>query len=378
MTEIIVGTLIVGYVLDLIFGDPHGMWHPICFIGNMISFFERRLQSDCVHGQVAKADCERPLYERIRGSKKGQKQKQLDTTNMNESKMDGCDKNSESEVFHEPKKELAGGVLLVICVLTISTAIPLVILLVCYRICFWLGFAVQSYMCYTILATKSLKTESMKVAEALQTDGLEAGRKAVSMIVGRDTQNLTETGVVKAAVETVAENTSDGILAPMFYMAIGGPVLGYFYKAVNTMDSMVGYKNDKYLYFGRAAAKFDDVMNFIPARLSALLMILAAPLVKLDGASAWKIFKRDRLNHASPNSAQTEAVMAGALQVQLAGDAWYFGKKHEKPTIGDAVRTVEIEDIARANKLLYAASLLGMLLFCGIRIAVWLGIKMVL
>ncbi len=368
----------MGYVLDLIFGDPHGMWHPICFIGNMISFFERRLQSDCVHEQVAKADCERPLYERIRGSKKEQKQKQLDTTNMNESKMDGCDKNSESEVFHEPKKELAGGVLLVICVLTISTAIPLVILLVCYRICFWLGFAVQSYMCYTILATKSLKTESMKVAEALQTDGLEAGRKAVSMIVGRDTQNLTETGVVKAAVETVAENTSDGILAPMFYMAIGGPVLGYFYKAVNTMDSMVGYKNDKYLYFGRAAAKFDDVMNFIPARLSALLMILAAPLVKLDGASAWKIFKRDRLNHASPNSAQTEAVMAGALQVQLAGDAWYFGKKHEKPTIGDAVRPVEIEDIARANKLLYAASLLGMLLFCGIRIAVWLGIKMVL
>jgi adenosylcobinamide-phosphate synthase len=376
MTEIIVGTLIVGYVLDLIFGDPHGMWHPICFIGNMISFFERRLQSDCVHEQVAKADCECPLYERIRGSKKEQKQKQLDTTNTNESKKDGCDKKRESEVFHEPNRELAGGVLLVICVLAVSTAIPLVILMICYRIWFWLGFVVQSYMCYTILATKSLKTESMKVAEVLQTDGLEAGRKAVSMIVGRDTQNLTETGVVKAAVETVAENTSDGILAPMFYMAIGGPVLGYFYKAVNTMDSMVGYKNDKYLYFGRAAAKFDDVMNFIPARLSAIMMILAAPLVKLDGASAWKIFKRDRLNHASPNSAQTEAVMAGALQVQLAGDAWYFGKKHEKPTIGDAVRPVEIEDIARANKLLYAASLLGMIVFCGIRIAVWFGIKM--
>ena len=286
MTEIIVGTLIVGYVLDLIFGDPHGMWHPICFIGNMISFFERRLQSDCVHEQVAKADCERPLYERIRGSKKEQKQKQLDTTNTNESKKDGCDKKRESEVFHEPNRERAGGVLLVICVLAVSTAIPLVILMICYRIWFWLGFAVQSYMCYTILATKSLKTESMKVAEVLQTDGLEAGRKAVSMNVGRDTQNLTETGVVKAAVETVAENTSDGILAPMFYMAIGGPVLGYFYKAVNTMDSMVVYKNDKYLYFGRAAAKFDDVMNFIPARLSAIMMILAAPLVKLDGASA--------------------------------------------------------------------------------------------
>ena len=248
------GTLIVGYVLDLIFGDPHGMWHPICFIGNMISFFERRLQSDCVHEQVAKADCERPLYERIRGSKKEQKQKQLDTTNTNESKKDGCDKKRESEVFHEPNRELAGGVLLVICVLAVSTAIPLVILMICYRIWFWLGFAVQSYMCYTILATKSLKTESMKVAEVLQTDGLEAGRKAVSMIVGRDTQNLTETGVVKAAVETVAENTSDGILAPMFYMAIGGPVLGYFYKAdtfleangvrVDTAERLV-WKNEK-------------------------------------------------------------------------------------------------------------------------------------
>ena len=197
---------------------------------------------------------------------------------------------------------------------------------------------------------------------------LPASRRAVSMIVGRDTKELTETGVVKAAVETVAENTSDGILAPMFYMVIGGPVLGYFYKAVNTMDSMVGYKNDKFLYFGRAAAKFDDVMNFLPSRISGILMVLAAPLVKLDGKNAWKIFKRDRLCHASPNSAQTESVMAGALQVQLAGDAWYFGKKHEKPTIGDPIRPVEIADIARANRLLYAASALGMIVFNGIKI----------
>ena len=166
----------------------------------------------------------------------------------------------------------------------------------------------------------------------------------------------------------MAENTSDGILAPMFYMVIGGPVLGYFYKAVNTMDSMVGYKNDKFLYFGRAAAKFDDVMNFLPSRISGILMVLAAPLVKLDGKNAWKIFKRDRLCHASPNSAQTESVMAGALQVQLAGDAWYFGKKHEKPTIGDPIRPVEIADIARANRLLYAASALGMIVFNGIKI----------
>jgi len=310
-----IGALVAGYVLDLIIGDPHGMWHPICFIGNMISFFEK-------------------------GLRKGKSEKQ----------------------------DLAAGVLLVILVTGISTAIPLVLLLVCYRIWFWFGFALETYMCYTILATKSLKTESMKVAKALETEGLDAGRYAVSMIVGRDTKELTETGVVKAAVETVAENTSDGILAPMFYMVIGGPVLGYFYKAVNTMDSMVGYKNDKFLYFGRAAAKFDDVMNFIPSRISGILMILAAPLVKLDGKNAWKIFKRDRLCHASPNSAQTEAVMAGALQVQLAGDAWYFGKKHEKPTIGDPIRPVEIADIARANRLLYAASTLGMIVFNGIKL----------
>ena len=312
-----IAALVAGYVLDLIIGDPHGMWHPICFIGNMISFFEKRLRT------------------------------------------------GKSE-----QKDLAAGVLLVILVTGISTAIPLVLLLVCYRIWFWLGFALETYMCYTILAIKSLKTESMKVAKALETEGLEAGRYAVSMIVGRDTKDLTETGVVKAAVETVAENTSDGILAPMFYMVIGGPVLGYFYKAVNTMDSMVGYKNDKFLYFGRAAAKFDDVMNFIPSRISGILMILAALLVKLDGKNAWKIFKRDRLCHASPNSAQTEAVMAGALRVQLAGDAWYFGKKHEKPTIGDPIRPVEIADIARANRLLYAASALGMIVFNGIKLLV--------
>lgn len=225
-----IAALVAGYVLDLCIGDPHGMWHPICFVGNLISFFEKRLR----RGRSERAD-------------------------------------------------LAGGVLLVILVTGISTAIPFGILFLCYHLWFWLGFAVEVYMCYTVLATKSLKTESMKVAEALEQEGLEAGRYAVSMIVGRDTKELTETGVVKAAVETVAENTSDGILAPMFYMVIGGPVLGYFYKAVNTMDSMVGYKNDKFLYFGRAAAKFDDVMNFLPSRISGILMVLAAPLVKLDG-----------------------------------------------------------------------------------------------
>ena len=180
------------------------------------------------------------------------------------------------------------------------------------------------------------------------------------MIVGRDTEHLTEEGVAKAAIETVAENTSDGVIAPMLYTALGGPVLGFLYKAVNTMDSMVGYKNDKYMYFGRCAAKLDDVVNYIPARISALLMIAVSflPGKAYDGKGAWRIWRRDRRKHASPNSAQTEAVCAGSLGVQLAGDASYFGKIVKKPTIGDAHRPVEYEDIKRANGLLYRTAIL--------------------
>ena len=209
----------------------------------------------------------------------------------------------------------------------------------------------------------------MKVKQALDTGTIEDGRKAVSMIVGRDTKSLTEEGVVKAAVETVAENTSDGIIAPLFYMMIGGAGLGFFYKAVNTMDSMVGYKNDRYLDFGRTAAKMDDLFNLIPARLSALLMIGAAGILGLfdsrhySMANAWKIYRRDRHNHKSPNAAQTESVCAGALSVRLAGNAWYFGKLYEKPYIGDDIRPIEREDIRRANRLLYGTAVLGLLVF---------------
>ena len=249
-------------------------------------------------------------------------------------------------------------------------AVPGGILYLAYHISFYLGLAVESFMCYQILATKSLKVESDRVYIALKNKGLEAGRKAVSMIVGRDTQNLTEEGVTKAAVETVAENTSDGVIAPLFYMLIGGAVLGFTYKAINTMDSMVGYKNDKYQWFGTAAAKLDDVVNFIPARVSAVLMILAAYLTGMDGKNAARIFRRDRFNHKSPNSAQTEAVMAGALDVQLAGDAWYFGKLHKKPTIGDPVREMELLDIRRSHKLLYGTAMLGLILGIILRILV--------
>lgn len=230
------------------------------------------------------------------------------------------------------------------------------------------GFLLETFWCYQLLAANSLKKESMHVFDRLKNGTLDEARYAVSMIVGRDTQSLSKEAIIRAAVETVAENTSDGVVAPMFFMAIGGAPLMFLYKGINTMDSMLGYKNEKYLYFGRCAAKLDDLANYVPARLSAWLMILAAPFVRLDAKEAMRIYKRDRRNHASPNSAQTESVMAGALHIQLAGDAWYFGKLYKKPTIGDPIRPVQTEDIQRAGHLLYAASALTAIVFAGIRI----------
>lgn len=301
-----------GFLLDLMFGDPYWLPHPIRLIGNGISFMEKRL-----------------------------------TGNRTE-------KNA------TPKQEKIRGVLLVVTVLTVTVFVTAAILSTAYRLHPYAGVLIESIMTYQILATKCLRTESMKVYRELKKGDLDASKKAVSMIVGRDTQCLDETGVAKAAIETVAENTSDGVIAPMIYTAIGGPVLGFFYKAVNTMDSMVGYKNDKYLYFGRAAAKLDDIVNFIPARISAVLMVIACFFCDrdFDAKHAWYIYKRDRYKHASPNSAQTEAVCAGALGIRLAGNASYFGKIVEKPFIGDAKRPVEAEDIKRANRLLYATAFL--------------------
>ena len=194
-----------------------------------------------------------------------------------------------------------------------------------------------------------------------------AARIAVSRIVGRDTQALTAEGVTKAAVETVAENASDGVIAPLLYMLLGGAPLALTYKAINTMDSMVGYKNERYLRFGRAAAKLDDIANYLPSRIAALLWVAAAALTGNDARSAWRIWRRDRRNHASPNSAQTESACAGALNVQLAGPAYYFGQYYPKPTIGDAVRPIEPEDIRRADRMMYAESLLALALGLVIR-----------
>lgn len=247
------------------------------------------------------------------------------------------------------------GMLLAFTVIFATFAMSVIIIVAAYSINLYAGVIAEAVMTWQILATKCLRVESMRVYDALRTDSVDAGRRAVSMIVGRDTSVLDAAGVTRAAVETIAENTSDGVIAPMLYTAIGGPVLGFVYKAVNTMDSMLGYKNDKYMYFGRFAARLDDVVNFIPARISAYLMIAAAFIGgrQFDGKNAYRIFKRDRFNHASPNSAQTESVCAGALRVQLAGDAVYFGKLVKKKYIGDGLREIEYEDIKRANRLMY-------------------------
>jgi adenosylcobinamide-phosphate synthase len=273
-----------------------------------------------------------------------------------------------SEKAKEPqaigKRKQLLGFLMVVIVITVSAGLCFGILHLAYTLNSFFGFIIETVITYQCIAAKSLYTESMKVSHALETQGLEAGRKAVSMIVGRDTAALDEKGVIKAAVETVAENTSDGVIAPVVYLAIGGPVLGIAYKAINTMDSMVGYKNDKYLDFGRYAAKLDDVVNFIPARLSALLMILSCSFLGKDYSmkNAYRIFKRDRFNHASPNSAQTESVCAGALGLQLAGPASYFGVVHDKKYIGDSLREIEVADIKRSNYLMLATSVLCELL----------------
>lgn len=310
---------IAGFVLDLLIGDPHFIPHPIRLIGSLISFCDKRLNCDAGY-------------------------------NISEKKLNLI--------------KYKRGMLLAFTVIFATFAMSVIIIVAAYSINLYAGIIVEAVMTWQILATKCLRVESMRVYDALRTDGVDAGRKAVSMIVGRDTSVLDEAGVTRAAVETIAENTSDGVIAPMLYTAIGGPVLGFVYKAVNTMDSMLGYKNDKYMYFGRFAARLDDVVNFIPARISAYLMIAAAFIGgrHFDGKNAYHIFKRDRFNHASPNSAQTESVCAGALRVQLAGDAVYFGKLVKKKYIGDGLREIEYEDIKRANRLMYITAFLCELL----------------
>ena len=310
-----------GFILDMIFGDPHGFPHPVRLMGGLISALEKRL---------------------------------LDMGNRN------------------PDRELKNGKFLAAAVLLSVSAVSSAVFIAAYFAHPILGACAEAFMTYQILAAKGLKSESMKVFDRRERDDLSGARKEVSMIVGRDTDNLDAEGVTKAAVETVAENTSDGVVAPMLYCAVGGPVLGLMYKAVNTMDSMIGYKNDKYLYFGRAAAKLDDAANFLPARISAVFMLFSAFIGGFDFKNALRIYKRDRLKHSSPNSAHTEAVCAGALGVRLAGDAVYFGKTVKKPFIGEALRKIEPEDIRRANRLMYFTAWTAETVCILVMLATWL------
>lgn len=309
--------ILAGFLLDCILGDPYSLPHPIRLIGRLISALEKWVRNAFANHLTA------------------------------------------------------GGTILALIVLMTSAGIPLAVLFLCYRVNIWLGAAAESILCYYMLAARCLRSESMKVYRAISENDTEKARTAVSMIVGRDTKPLDRNGIIRAAVETVAENTSDGVTAPMLYMGLGGAVLGFFYKAANTMDSMIGYTSEKYLHIGKFAAKLDDVLNYIPSRLTALLMILSAGILRLDMKNAWRIWRRDRRNHASPNSAQTEAVCAGALDVRLAGDAYYFGELHKKPFIGDNIREIENEDIRRANRLMYCTSALMLVLCTVVRALLW-------
>ena len=311
--------MLIGFIIDIILGDPYSLPHPIRAIGTLISKFEKFVRSR----------------------------------------------------FNNLHK---GGVFLAVAVLVISTLAPLLILILCYRINVILGIAIESVMCWQLVAARCLQKESMKVYRAILENDTEKARKAVSMIVGRDTAVLDGNGIIKAAVETVAENTSDGVTAPMMYISAGGAALGFLYKAVNTMDSMIGYKNEKYADIGRFAARLDDLMNYIPSRLTALAMILSAYLLRFDGKNAFYIWKRDRRKHASPNSAQTESVCAGALDIRLAGDAYYFGELHKKEFIGDDIRPPESEDIRRANRLMYCTSVIVLIISAAARAFIFGGL----
>lgn len=313
-----VAAVVAGFLLDALLGDPRRIPHPIVAMGNAIAWLEPRLRA----------------------------------------------------AFPDtPSGARRAGMVLVAVLCAGSFGATWCLIAVAGLVHPLLGLAVETWLCYQALAACELRRQSMRVVRELTREGLPAARRAVGMIVGRDTEALDERGVLKAAVETVAENTADGVVGPLVYLIVGGAPLGMLYKAVNTMDSMVGYKNERYLDFGRAAARIDDVLGFVPARLAALCMIAAAPAAGLSAKGAWRIWRRDRFNHASPNSAQTESAMAGALGVELAGSAVYFGKLVEKPTMGDATRPIEREDVRRANRLMVLASALSLVVLGGARIA---------
>jgi adenosylcobinamide-phosphate synthase len=300
--------LIGAVLLDLLLGDPRRLPHPVVGIGRTISALERLL---------------RRLV----------------------------------------KDELLGGVLLLVGVVGTTWLLAFFLLKGAYAVNHYLGVAVAAWLSYTCLAARSLHHESKLVADRLAAGDLEGARGFLSRIVGRDTDTLEEPEIWRALVETVAENTSDGVIAPLFFLMIGGPALGLAYKAVNTLDSMVGYRNDRYLRFGWASARFDDLANWLPARMTGLLMVAAAPLAGLSGRDAFRVMLRDGRNHSSPNSGMPEAAAAGALGVRLGGANRYFGAVVEKPTIGNPLRNLSRESYRGAVRLMYGAATLMMVIW---------------
>jgi adenosylcobinamide-phosphate synthase len=308
----------LGFMLDVIFGDPQGFPHIVRFFGFLISAFERILWSETGNNKLR-------------------------------------------------------GLVFTLMVLILGSGIPCLLLFLTYRFHPVLGFIVETFFCYQCISVKDLGVESERVYKALNAGDLEGARFAVSRIVGRDTESLDEAGVTRAAVETVAENTSDGVGAPLFYMALGGGVAACFYKAANTMDSMVGYKNDRYIHFGCVAARLDDVLNFLPSRLSALAMIAAVFILRYDGKAAFRIWRRDRRKHPSPNAAQTEAACAGALGLRLSGSSYYHGICEDKPEIGDPIHRIEAKDIKRSIRLLYGVSFIIFIFSMGVRLCLYMA-----
>lgn len=312
-------SVLLGFLLDLILGDPEWMPHPVKLMGWAIRTMERRFRK---------------------------------------------------WFPNSPRGQHMAGLLMAILLPLITLILAVDFLWLCYEVTPWLYMVIQALLCWQCLAMKDLKGESTRVQRALEEGDLEKARTLVSRIVGRDTENLTAGGVTRAAVETVAENFSDGVIAPLLCMMLGGAPLALTYKAINTMDSMVGYKNEKYIDFGRAPARLDDIANFLPARLSAFLWMAAAALTGNDAKGAFRIWKRDRKKHASPNAGQTEAACAGSLGIRLAGPISYFGEPVEKEYIGDKTRKVRPSDIAKANRMMLVGSIICLAIGLAIRFAV--------
>lgn len=300
MTVDAVLILLAAVLIDLLLGDPRWLPHPVIMIGKLIAFLECRL---------------RLLLD----------------------------------------NERAGGVLLLVITVAVTCGIAVAVEKAVYGINIYAGYAFSAILGWTTIAGRSLHQESGLVSAALVHGDLPEARRALAMIVGRDTEHLEEGDIWRGAVETVAENSSDGVIAPLFYLALGGAPLALAYKAVNTLDSMVGYRNERYLRFGWASARFDDLCNFIPARITGLLMVAAAPLFRLSAAGAWRIMHRDGRNHSSPNSGVPEAAAAGALGVRLGGVNRYFGREVVKPTIGDDLQELGHNAWRGVVRLMYGA-----------------------